>query len=423
MKYLFLHQAFPAQYKHIVRALGATGEHEVVFVTESRRPMTIPGVQRVTIKVPPAPKIPAGAGYSAVYQALTHRAETYYKVLTDLKKKQGLNPDVIAAHLGGGIEQFVRDAFPDTPMLTYQEFFPRPDRDHHTYPARHYDAAHSKARRIFGSHILSQLVWSDWHITPTFWQRDQFPEDFHGRFSVLHDGIDTDELDPVLFNEKALTLPGGTVIARNKKIVTYIARNLDTVRGFPQAMRAIDILLKRRADCQYIIVGGDGPGYGDPAPNDKTWREHMSEELNLDLSCVHFTGQVSYSDFKSILAASNAHIYLTTEFVLSWSLLEAMAMGRAVIGSDTPPVREVICPGKNGLLAGFNNPAELADRIEEIIEHPERAALLGREARKTILRNYAKSDVLPLHLKLLDDLARGRVPPPTAADIDLFHRR
>ena len=426
VKYLFLHQAFPGQYKHIVRALGASGHHDITFVTESRRPMSIPGVNRVTINVPPPPKLAAGVGYAGVYQALTHRAEAYYKVLRDLISQQGLSPDVISAHLGGGIEQFVRDAFPTTPMLTYQEFFPKPDRDHHVYPARKFDAMQSKARRIFGSHILSQLVWSDWHITPTRWQRDQFPPDFHGRFSVLHDGIDTGELDPALFPVKALTLPGGKVIPPETKLVTYIARNLDTVRGFPQAIKAINILLKQRDDCECIVVGGDGTGYGDPAPEGTTWREHMARELDLDLSRIHFTGQVSYPDFKNILAASDAHIYLTTEFVLSWSLLEAMAMACAIVGSATPPVMEVIRDNHNGLHADFNDPEEIAEKLNNLLENEELQQSLGRAARQTISARYAKKDVLPLQLSLLNDLAEGKVPPPTAKVIksrnaEIFH--
>jgi glycosyltransferase involved in cell wall biosynthesis len=77
----------------------------------------------------------------------------------------------------------------------------------------------------------------------------------------------------------------------------------------------------------------------------------------VDWDRVHFLGKVPYSDYQKIIQISRCHIYLTVPFVLSWSLLESMSMGATIVASGTPPVREVITHGENGLLVDFFDPS------------------------------------------------------------------
>ena len=57
----------------------------------------------------------------------------------------------------------------------------------------------------------------------------------------------------------------------------------------------------------------------------------------LDMSRVHFLGQIPYTTYLNVLQVSSVHIHLTYPFVPSWSLLETMAAGCLVIGSATAP--------------------------------------------------------------------------------------
>ncbi len=108
----------------------------------------------------------------------------------------------------------------------------------------------------------------------------------------------------------------------------------------------------------------------------------------LDLDRVHFLGKVAYRDYLNLLRLSSAHLYLTYPFVLSWSMLEAMALGCLVIGSDTAPVQEVIQDGVNGLLVPFFQTQALAERVIEVLEAPERFRDLRAAARATICDRY-----------------------------------
>jgi len=192
-----------------------------------------------------------------------------------------------------------------------------------------------------------------------------------------------------------------------------VARNLEPYRGFHTFMRSLPQLLRRRPQAQVVIVGGDEVSYGAPAPPRSTFREMMLQELGseLDLSRVHFTGTLDYGAYLNLLQVSAAHVYLTYPFVLSWSFIEAMACGCLVVGSDTPPVLEVLRDGVNGLTVDFFDAGKLAERVASALEQPRRMEKLRHAARNTAVQNFdLKWVLLPRWLKLFDDLMQGRKP-------------
>ena len=148
-----------------------------------------------------------------------------------------------------------------------------------------------------------------------------------------------------------------------------------------------------------------------------SWKSLFFDEVaeRIDPERVHFTGRLAYSDYLSALQISSVHVYLTYPFVLSWSLLDAMACGAPIVGSDTQPVREVI-DGGNGVLADFHSPEDLADKVVGLLEDRERARALGAAARATVEARYALKDLLPRHSALVTgsppECAPGRDPSP-----------
>jgi len=117
-------------------------------------------------------------------------------------------------------------------------------------------------------------------------------------------------------------------------VLTYVARNLEPYRGFHVFMRSLPRLLVGNPDLQVIVVGGDGVSYGRRPPEGfASYREALCAELgdSADWSRVHFLGKLPYASYRTVLQVSSLHIYLTYPFVLSWSVLEAMAVGVPVL--------------------------------------------------------------------------------------------
>jgi glycosyltransferase involved in cell wall biosynthesis len=219
---------------------------------------------------------------------------------------------------------------------------------------------------------------------------------------VLHDGIDVEFFRP---NPDAkLVLPSvGLDLSDADEIITYVARGMEPYRGFPQFMQAIALIQQRRPNCHTVVVGEDRVCYGSQRTDGKTYKQVMLEQLPLDLSRLHFTGSLPYSQYLQVIQASSVHVYLTYPFVLSWSMLEAMSTGCLVLASDTAPVTEVIQDGKNGLLVDFFSPEAIADRIEEVLDRGDRFASIRANARETILQRYNLAQLLPQHLRWIDE--------------------
>jgi len=211
-------------------------------------------------------------------------------------------------------------------------------------------------------------------------------------------------------------LPNGRQVGPSDEVVTFVARNLEPLRGYHVFMRALPEILRRRPNAQIVIIGRDGLSYGQAPPAGKTWKSVFLDEVGdgLDLSRVHFMGGVPYQTFIAALQVSSAHVYLTYPFVLSWSMLEAMSAGCLVIGSDTSPVREVIRHGENGMLVPFFAVEELAGRVIEALQEPKMFSAIREAARRFVVDQYDAAQIcLPRMRRFLDPKTRATSSPRT----------
>jgi glycosyltransferase involved in cell wall biosynthesis len=411
LQILFIHQNMPGQFVHLARHYAADRRNRVAFVTR-RREVQMPGVTKVQYELAP----PAGRTPHSFLNNLQNSVvfgEAVLRTLQALVAQRSFRPDVIVAHPGWGESLFVKDAFPDVPLLNYIEFFYRAfGADTFFDPEEPFSPEDVLRIRIKNANNLLNLESCDWGLCPTYWQWWQQPPGFRQKLSVIHDGINTDTVRPD--PEASVTLPNGRTLTRADPVVTYVSRNLEPYRGFPQFMRAAEMILARHSGAQILVVGGDQSGYGRQAPEGMSYRDMLLREVKLDRERIHFLGRLPYSAYLKVLQVSSAHIYLTVPFVLSWSMLESMAAECLLVASATPPVQEVVVDGENGLLADFFQPEQVAARVLEALERPETLAPLRSKARATILERYALTQCLPRQLALVETLAGGRLPQPEA---------
>lgn len=346
---------------------------------------------------------PATHPYVKPLEAAVLEGQAAYRIAQTLKT-EGFVPDIIYGHSGWGPTLFMKDIFPKAKLLCYFEWFYHAHGSNCDFdPAEPLDLNNEAQIRIRNAPILLDLYACDQGISPTHWQQQQFPAEFHSKLKVLHDGVNTEFFCP---NPGAkLVLPRiGLNFSHVEELVTYVARGMEPYRGFPQFIEAIAILQQQRPRCHVVIVGEDRVAYGSLRSDGKTYKQHMLETVPLDLERIHFTGSVPYSEHLQVLQASSVHVYLTYPFVLSWSMLEALSTGCLVVASSTPPVREVIEDGINGLLVDFFSPHTIADRISEVLDHPNCMADLRAQARATILARYDLNTLLPQHIKWLNSM-------------------
>jgi glycosyltransferase involved in cell wall biosynthesis len=398
MQILFLHPNFPAQFRHLAVALAQNPKNRVVFGT-NRQQGELPGVQKLLYQPSREPS-PETHRYVRPLEKAVLNGQAVYRSLQPLKA-QGFYPDVVYAHSGWGPGLFIKDLFPRTQYCCYFEwFYHAHGTDSDFDPEDPIDADTEASIRIKNAPILQDLYGCDRGLSPTYWQWQQFPLEFRTKLKILHDGIDTDFFCPR--PDVKLVVPRIDLdLSGVDEVVTYVARGMEPYRGFPQFMRTVALLQQRRPGCHAVIVGEDRVAYGKPLPDGESYKTKMLAELDLDLSRVHFTGWLAYGEYLTVLQASSVHVYLTRPFVLSWSMLEAMATGCLVVGSETQPVREYLQDGQNGLLVDFFSPQAIADRVEEALNHPDQMTPLRQAARQTVVERLALKRMLPEHLNWL----------------------
>lgn len=412
MNVLFVHQNFPGQYLHLARYLAAQPGHRLVAITQ-RTDVSLPGVRTIVYR-PPRDTTPRLHHYLKDTEAGVLNAQAVARVALDLKRS-GFVPDVMLGHNGWGEIWYLKDVFPNTPLIGYFEFFYRRhggDVGFDPAESLSFDAAPRVRTKNLGN--LLGLDACDQGQCPTYWQQSCYPDCYRPLLKVIHDGIDTDLVKPdatasLRLPANPATLTEALDLHAGDEVVTYVARNLEPYRGFPSFLRSLPAILAARPAARVVIIGGDEISYGARLPDGHTWRQRLLDELGdgLERSRVHFLGKVPYRTFLKVLQVSRVHVYLTYPFVLSWSMLEAMAAGCLVVGSRTAPVEEVIRDGENGLLVDFFRPEAIADKVVAALAEPGAFEALRRSARQTIVEHYdLKRVCLPGQLGLLREVGR-----------------
>jgi glycosyltransferase involved in cell wall biosynthesis len=386
MKILVVHQNFPGQFKHLVPVLLADPANQVVAFTMNEL------IGPTNLKVV---RYHAARGTSkdihpwvAETETKVIRGEAAFRAALNLKK-EGFEPDLILAHPGWGESLFLKEVWPKSKMVIYCEFHYASQGSDVGFDPEFPPADRGTACRIRMKNVNNFLHFdvADGGISPTEWQKSTFPEPFRSKIDVVHDGIDTTVIMP---NPAASLKLGDRLVTRDDEIITFVNRNLEPYRGYHIFMRALPTILKARPNARVVIIGGDGVSYGAAAPSGQSWKQIYLDEVKdqLDLSRIHFVGNVSYQHFIPLLQLSRVHVYLTYPFVLSWSLLEAMACGCSIVASDTAPLKEAIVDGQTGRMVPFFEPQTLALNIIDLLEDEPQRLRLSTQARRFAVDHY-----------------------------------
>jgi glycosyltransferase involved in cell wall biosynthesis len=410
MNILFIHQNFPGQFKFLTPALVQHGHTVVAMTMQETEAREWQGVKLVPYTASRG-TTPNVHPWVSDFETKTTRAEACFRAALQMKE-QGVTPDVIVAHHGWGESLFLNEVWPEAALGIYCEFFYHShDADvgfDPEFPPK--DEGDACRLRLKNLNNLLHFEVADAGISPTHWQASTFPAQFRSKITVVHDGIDTDAVAPN--PAVSLTLNGNLALTKQDEVITFVNRNLEPYRGYHIFMRALPEILKCRPNARVLIVGGDDVSYGARPENDRKWKDIFASEVrpqinDADWARVHFLGNIAYQHFIPLLQLSTVHVYLTYPFVLSWSLLEAMSVGCAIIASDTQPLHEAIKHDETGRLVNFFDVPGLADEVCALLDDPAERHRLGANARAFARANYDLQTVcLPRQLAWVEGLLK-----------------
>lgn len=399
MHTMFVHPNFPSQFGHLALALSRRPGDEVTFVTSCVPNCGPLPFDVVSYRVGDRPVTDKPHTGRNIQEYLTH-AESVLAVCASLPD---LHPDVVVGHASFGTWLYLRALY-NARFVTYFEYLPppywkeqfslRPD-----YPP-------STASRAVNAtfHALNHLHldYCDAAYTPTLFQWLSVPEHYGHKVSIIHDGVDTKE-----FRKLRLQRPytyHGIKLDRDTHVVTYLSRGLESFRGFDVFMKAMLIVCQEMSDCIALVVGGTANYYGHDLlhTDGMTFKDYVLSRGDYPLDRIRFLGTIPPSELSTFFTLSDCHVYLTVPWVLSWSCVQAMACECPMVVSSTEPLLEVIDHGTHGLTTPFYSHEQLAANILWMLNHPDDAEKMGRNARQRIETSMSVDVCVPKIIKLLE---------------------
>jgi PEP-CTERM/exosortase A-associated glycosyltransferase len=222
------------------------------------------------------------------------------------------------------------------------------------------------------------------------------------RVYCMPNGVDSEKFVPVA-TDAALAArlgvsPGATV--------GFIGTMLD-IEGIECLVRAMPAVRARVPAAKLVIVGS--------GPQDGPVRELVGQLGLQDL--VVLTGRVPHEEIQRYYSIMDVLVYprarfRVTELVTPLKPLEAMALGRVVVGSDVGGITELLDRGRVGVLFKAGDDRDLADKLVSLLQDPERRAALAEEGRRYVLRERTWGAIVPRYVPLYDALlGRGARRP------------
>jgi glycosyltransferase involved in cell wall biosynthesis len=390
MHVLFVHQNFPAQFGHVAAHLAKRHGYRCTFATE-RRSGKVGDIECVQYKQD------GGATKENHYCTRTFENATRHAfgVFQAMKARPDIQPDLIVGHSGFGSTLFLRELYRDVPIINYFEYFYRTrnsDMDYRKdFPSLPIDYLRARARNAM---LLLDLDNCDAGYSPTDYQRSLFPREYQPKLRTIFDGVDSAIWKPM---PDLPRIVNGFAVPEGMRVVSYATRGMESMRGFDIFMKAAKKLCDRRKDVLFLIAGQDRVCYGgdERFTGGKSFKDWVMSQDNYDPSRFVFLGLIPPPELAKLFNITDVHIYLTVPFVLSWSLLNALACGATILASATAPVREMIQPGMNGVLFDFFNPDALAELANQLLDRQDEYRVLGRQAAEIIRAKYSIDVCLP----------------------------
>jgi len=388
---VFMHQNYPAQFGPVSQFLLREYDVEIAFFSEHAAKAVHPGIKHYLYKPAPTGHEETPYFFSRYFEQEAASMHGLYGAL----KASGVEPDLLVGHAAFGTMGLLHVEYPEVPRIGFFELFYDPhgrsSENRPDYPAPRPNRLRVPLRNATQ---LVELEYCTRGYSPTHFQRSTYPEAYQQKLSVIFDGIDVNFYRPGEVGAQSKlkrTWPAGA------KLVTYVSRGLEAMRGFDIFMEVAERVAQRRDDVHFVVAGRPKTHYGSEmiGIEEPTFKEHVLKRHRYDLSRFHFVDWLSEPELLDLFRLSSCHFYWTVPFTLSWSLFQAMAAGCLVMGSDSAPVRDAVADGVTGLLVEPYGKDEMVEKMLEVLDKPAAYEHLRENARQSMVETYSFEVCLP----------------------------
>lgn len=331
-----------------------------------------------------------------------------YGAYEHLEAKRPRPVDVVLGRSGGlGSTLFVPPYAAHVPIVQYFDYY---------YHPRRHDLADELAPVLPPDYVHWRLAANAMDLldlengvvpwTASEWQRGLYPREYRDDFVVIPEGIDCEPLER---RPPAARAVGGRSIPDGSFVISFVASELDQLRGFDRFVSLANGLMRSGIDVVAVAVGArevrrslDIPHFGTDYAAKVVARDPPPEPRRLWM-----LGEASPSTVRELFAATDLHCYPSRPYTLSRSLLEAMAAGAPVLAWDSEPVREVIEADRTGVLCDAGDPNDGLEKALIQARDREAYAAIGDQGRERVRSVYDRDATLARLAELLDRLAKS----------------
>lgn len=202
-----------------------------------------------------------------------------------------------------------------------------------------------------------------------------------GKIKIIPNGVDTEKFDPIKWRDK------GSDLRKRKnwigKIIFMYCGFLDDINGLDFFLEAVQELPDQIKQEIKIVILGRGP-----------LKEYVDNMSKKESNLIEYLGLVNYDEMPMYYSACDVFVIprpstLPAETLMPMKLLEAMAMGKIVLGSNVGGIKEVLKNNENGIVFQKGNKDEFLKKMVYIVENMKNISNIGKQARKDVIDTYS----------------------------------
>jgi len=320
---------------------------------------------------------------------------------------------IVGRSAGLGSSLFASVYYPRVPVVSLIDYYWHAHRNDLADDATSQrPSAYFHWRRSANAIELLDLEQATLAWTNSEWQRGLFPTEYRDSLFVQHDGVDARRfsVSPWHSNRIGPRMIAGRSISDTTRVVSFVARSLERLRGFDRFWTIADALI--RSDPNVLVVA-----IGDPITRRGLDIDYHNRELLADLRTLHplsdpdrlwLWGPSSSAAVQELLAVSDLHLAPSRVYPVARSVLQAMSSGCAVLASDTPPHREVITDGRDGFLIDSDDHDAWVRQARAVLADPAGFEPIGTSAGRLVRERYSHEVCLARLAERFTTLALGR---------------